>query len=132
MKKLTQKAAQVFLKLIEGLNEPGDSKKIDNTNGAFMPVHVELLRKTTQPVGFVFSVAHYYESNGDLVCDPDMTFLFLSAGTIIPMTFEQGGLIYQEAATLEDGKLLVKESQQRDITSFANDWMKNIKEQQRL
>ncbi len=132
MKKLTQKAAQVFLKLIEGLNEVGDSKKIDNCHGTFMAVHVEMIRKTTQPVGFVYSVAHYYESNGDLVCDPDMTFLFLSAGTIIPLTFEQGGILYQEAATLEDGKLLVKESQQKDITSFANDWMSNIKEQQKL
>lgn len=132
MKKLTQKAAQVFLKLIENLNEPGDSKKIDNSNGAFMAVHVEMLRKIEEPFGYVYSVAHYYESNGDLVCDPDMTFLFLSAGTIIPLTFEQGGMMYQEAATLEDGKLLVKESQQKDITNFANHWLSNIKEQQGL
>ena len=39
----------------------------------------------------IFSLAHYYEQNGDLVCDPDVTFLV--ADQVHPLTFEQDGVI---------------------------------------
>lgn len=135
MKHLSQKATQIFLKLIEGLNDVGDSKKIDNSNGTFMAVHVEIIAQADPQAirgGFVISVAHYYEQNGDLVCDPDMTFLYYPAGHVSPMTFEQGGVMYQVAAKFDDGRLLFNSKQQAEITTFANQWMLNIKEQQGL
>ncbi|MBI1347132.1 hypothetical protein GC163_12680 [bacterium] len=133
MKSLNQKATQVFLKLLDGLHEVGDHKKIDNTEGAFMAVHVEIIAQApTVRGGFIVSIAHYYESHGDLVCDPDMTFLFYPAGQVTPLTFEQGGVVYQVAAKFDEGKILFNSKQQAEITSFANGWMLNIKEQQGL
>ncbi len=134
MKKLNQKATQVFLKLIEGLNDVGNSKKIDNAAGSFMAVHVEIIGKPDCEhitAGWIVSVAHYYEQHGDLVCDPDCTFL-VTKGNVFPMTFEQGGIVYQVAAKFEEGKILFNQKLQAEITTFANGWMQNIKEQQRL
>ena len=73
MKNLNQKATKVFMLLVDGLKEPGDAKKIDNTNGAFMTVHVELIHQNEH--GRHYSIAHYYEQNGDLMRDPDVVFL---------------------------------------------------------
>lgn len=134
MKHLNQKATQVFLKLLEGLNDVGDSKKVDNATG-FMAVHVEIIAQADPQAvrgGFVISVAHYYESHGDQVCDPDMTFLYYPAGHVSPMTFEQGGMLYQVAAKFDEGRLLFNSKVQAEITQFANQWMLNIKEQQGL
>jgi hypothetical protein len=133
MKHLNQKATQVFLKLVEGLNDVGDSKKIDNSTG-FMAVHVEIIGKPDCEhitAGWIVSVAHYYEQHGDLVCDPDCTFLF-TKGNVFPMTFEQGGVIYQVAAKLEEGKILFNSKVQKDLVTFCNGWMLNIQEQQGL
>lgn len=74
----------------------GDHRVIDNTEGTFTPVHIEAIRM--QGESLVISVALDFKQNGDLCCDPDMTFLVNETGTY-PLTFEQqGGVpIYQEA-----------------------------------
>ena len=133
MKFLNKAAENVFLSLIEGLKQPGNAKKVDNTNGTFMPVHVEMIYENEH--GKHFSIAHYYEQNGDLMKDPEMTFLNSLKGGVFPMTFEQdGGIpICQVAVKAEDGKnICFSPKMQKDITRFANMWMKNIKDQQRL
>ena len=86
---LDKSAEKVFHTLIEGLKEPGDAKKIDNTNGTYMPVHVEIFDRSQY--GNHVSIAHYYEQNGDLMKDPEMTFLASLKGSVLPMTFEQDG-----------------------------------------
>ena len=79
------------------------------------------------------SVAHYYKQNGDLVCDPDVTFLVNVADQqIAPMTFEQGGMAYRVAIHFEDGKLLCDQREQQSLAKFCEMWLRNIADQQGL
>lgn len=94
-----------------------------------MPVHVECLQRT--PLGPLFSVAHYYEQNGDLVPDPDVVFVRTADGWA-PISF-QNSIAYRVAVQFhEDGEIEVDEREQRDLVAFCNQWMRNIQEQQGL
>lgn len=128
------KAQAVMDKLTEGITQ-GGAKKIDNTGGAFMPVSVERVGEI--PWGPLFSVTHYYEQNGDLMSDPDMVFLQGASGRFYPITYQQDGLgIYQEVIAETDeatGKpTKIRPKLSRQLATFANQWLKNIKSQQGL
>lgn len=126
-KTLARTAAAVLHELTAGLN-PGDARKIDRGLG-FMSVHVECLHSSG--LGLLFSVAHYYEQNGDLVPDPDVVFLH-TAGGWIPVSF-QNSLAYRVGAHFhEDGTIEIDEKEQSDLVTFCNQWMRNIREQQGL
>lgn len=128
MQSLNTQATAIFRRIVEGLTKPGDHKKIDNAKGTFMALCVDVVRR--QGTALVISFAHYFEQNGDLCCDPDMTFL-VTAEAVTPLTFQQAiPPIYQEAVEFDSGKMRVKTKLQADLTSFANDWIKNIAEQQ--
>jgi len=130
MKGLNAKAKAVFDKLIEGLDSDNPYRKLDNTNGVFMPVSVDYLFETEH--GTVYAIAHNYTQNGDLMADPDMQFLVRDDG-VYPMTFQQDNLgVFNVGLTIRDGKLLIAPELQRDMTEFANLWMSNIKDQQEL
>ena len=125
MKALDATAEQIFRCLTEGLIKVGDSCRVDNST-LFMPLHVEVIGRHGQwPI---FSLAHYYEQNGDLVCDPDVTFLV--AEQVHPLTFEQGGVIYQVAVQFKGEAIHLNEPLQAQITEFCNQWLRNIAEQQ--
>ena len=129
MIKLSKAAKKVMDKLVEGLKEPGDHKEVDNSDG-FMSVHVEHIG--TCNLGEMFSVAHYYSQNGDLMKDPDMVFI-RADGDYFAIEFQQDPLIYQRAIEWVDGKAKhVYPKIQKDMTRFANQWMKNIRQQQKL
>ena len=134
MECLNRNATAVFHRLIEGLTEIGNAKKIDNTNGVFMPVSVEFIHENEH--GKQYSITHYYELNHDLMADPDMTFLVSAVDSrVYPLTFRQDGYPQAEhiAAMAMDGEsILCRPKQQQDITRFANTWMQNIHAQQRL
>ncbi len=133
MKTLNQQAANTFRKLIQGFNDVGDNRKIDNAAGAFMAVNVEVIDHRPQH-GYLIAVSHYYEQNGDLIADPDCVFWLkaFDAEQIVPISFEQGGVTYQRAVTFDGEAIHLNEKLQKDITSFCNDWMKNIQDQQNL
>lgn len=127
LKVLSRGAAVVLDEIAVGL-DVGDSRKIDRSTG-FMPVHVECLRRSG--LGLVYSVAHYYEQNGDLVPDPDVVFVH-AAGGWTPISF-QNSLAYRIAIHFhDDGTIDVDEKEQADLVHFCNTWMKNIREQQGL
>lgn len=130
MRALNQKAAAIFKKLIENVKKPGDHAIFDRAPTAFMALHVECI--ATVKLGPIISIAHYWEQNGDLMRDPDMTFLLVSGG-VYPISFRQDPGIDEEAAWFdEQDKLLVRPKLQRDITAFANIFLRNLKEQQKL
>ncbi|PQO33171.1 hypothetical protein C5Y96_09940 [Blastopirellula marina] len=136
MKSLDQKATRIFLKLVEGMKRIGSNRKIDNTEGVFMPVCVEVIGKpTTKPrlvsPGLVVSVTHYHEVERDLVTDPEVTFLW-TGKNIFPMTFEQGGMCYRQWVKIEDGRISYHKGGQADLAMFCNEWMRNIADQQEL
>jgi len=106
----------------------GQSRKLDRST-AFMAVHVECLQQTG--LGPLYSIAHYYEQNGDLVPDPDVT-LARTADGWSPVNF-QNSLAYRVAVHFhEDGTVEVDEREQRDLCDFVETWAANIHEQQGL
>jgi hypothetical protein len=125
VKTLSRLAATVLDELTADL-QVGESRKIDRGLG-FMPVHVECLHRATP--GLLYSVAHYYEQNGDLVPDPDVVFLRRADGWS-PVSF-QNSIAYRVAVHFhDDGTIEVDEREQRDLVIFCNQWMRNIREQQ--
>lgn len=106
----------------------GEHRRIDRGTG-FMAVVAEFLQESS--LGSFFSVAHYYESNGDLVADPDVVFLRRSDGSWSPISIQAplGG--YRVVAHVrEDARAEVDERRQRELVRFANMWMKNVATQQ--
>ena len=134
MKAISQQAKKVMDVLTEGVViDADDSKKIDNSKGLFMPVHVEHVNNCE--LGQIFSIAHYYTQNGDLMRDPDMEFIKAGDGEYYPISFWQDSpLVRDEPIDWEDGKKIVgcDEKRQAALATFANMWLKNIKGQQVL
>lgn len=132
MKALSGKAREVMDLLTRGL-EVGGHRVIDNAQSAYMAVHVEKLYLTEE--GALYSVAHYYKQNGDLMRDPDMEFMKIG-DDYYPVYFRQdGGIACEQEAVVygPDGKIERHDPKvQADLAIFANQWMKNIKEQQNL
>jgi len=132
MRPLTKKAGAVLDKLTEGLNELGAHKKIDNSE-AFMAVYIEYIEDTNW--GPLFSVAHYYEQNGDLMRDPEMIFLRARDRKYYPTYFRQDGSLglEQNSVIIESGTVKgFLPSIQDEHRDFANRWMQNIQDQQGL
>ncbi len=140
MKSLNKSATKIFLSLIDGLKE-GQAKKINNATG-FDPVSIDFL--TSQPyhgapgtVLEIYAVAHRYEQNGDLVPSPDVEFYVVRTGAqveVCPTAIDHGPMGYYRYVYFGDNGLPEKWNKkgQADLTSFCNQWMTNIKDQQGL
>ncbi|MCH8853957.1 MAG: hypothetical protein IID41_15095 [Planctomycetes bacterium] len=139
MKSLNKSATKTFRAIIERLNG-SDACTIDN-GGSFMALHVDRLQAVE--AGTIYSLAHYFKQNGDMCCDPDMTFLASNTGTamgrpeldgVYALTFQQAiPPIYQDAVEWDGPKIQgVRLKMQADHTRFANTWLRNIREQQGL
>lgn len=127
---LNRRATTVFFRILEYLKET-DHVKIDNSNNTFMPVIAERLYTgdVMHRSGTVYSLSHYYEQNGDLIPDPDMTFFVCDQSRkIYPVTY-QDSFVYNEGIYSEGEKWYIKRVQHH-ITTFANHWMNNIFYQQ--
>ncbi len=135
MKKLNKKPALIFNALIHKM--AGETAaKIDNTGETFMPVHIEKIGTDIEFVCHdvdIYSIAHYFEQNGDLVPDPDMTFAVSRANSLLiwPLTY-QDMYNYNEGIYINNGKWFINRRQQSFQQSFANKWLKNIKHQQSI
>ena len=135
MKSLNTKAKLIAQKLYETMysgphmKEEGYSK-IDTSD--FMAVVVELL-SPIPGYGNVISIAHYGTLNGDPMRDPEMTFVIIQ-GDYYPISFRNDYLgIDQEVFRYKDGKPThVNNQLQHSLTEFANQWMRNIDDQQEV
>lgn len=130
LRPVTQSARKVLELLVEGLDEPGSSKKIDNSRGAYMAICVERVEETSY--GPVFSVAHYFEQNWDLVPDPDVTLLRAVDGDFYPLSYQDGRVYRLSADIRSDGGVRIDRDRQADLAHFMGDWMRNAKVQQGL
>lgn len=127
-KSLNPYAEAVFNQLIRDLTL-GAALKLDAAKGTVMAVHVEQLTERH------YSVAHYYEQNGDQMADPEMTFYRCEHGRVFPCSYQQDSLgIYRMGLEITDLGIVEGENpkEQADQADFANVWMKNIAEQQLL
>ena len=125
---LNPRAEAIFNQLVRDLTV-GGALKLDASKGLFMAVCVEQLTERH------YSVAHYYEQNGDLMADPEMTFYRCEHGKVFPCSYRQDGLgLYQESLEISEGGIVEGElpKLQADHADFANLWMANIAEQQQL
>jgi hypothetical protein len=109
--------------------------RIDPPSDGLMRLCIELVG--TGPNGLpLVSVAHYYEHNGALVADPEMTFEAPAddgptgwrSGSWSPVTFEMPGTgIYRRATWRgEDGRVWVDRRERADEAAFARLWGRNI------
>jgi len=133
MKPLNKTATKIFNSITEDMEgNRRNYKKIDNTNDTFMPLVVE--KVGTYDIGNMYSFAHYFKQNGDMCQDPEMCFIVhKSSGKVFPCMFQQAiPPVYEESLFMDDGKWKFKPAMQKDHVSFANMWLKNIKDQQSL
>jgi hypothetical protein len=128
MKAINKTATKIMDKLTANLNEAGAARKIDNTEGTFMPVCVERLMDSD--LGPVFSVAHYYTQNGDAMRDPEMEFIKGFDGKYYPRSFLMDPMPEQRSVEIVDGNIRFAPRMQKDQAVFAGTWMRNIKIQQ--
>lgn len=134
MRTINKKSAAIFQRIIkEGKGET--AFKIKNSN-SFMPLVVEKIGENIDIVGRavdVYSFAHYYEQNGDLVPDPEMTFAVSRKDplSIWPMSF-YNAYYYEEGIFCKNGHWLISTKKQKDEAVFAGQWLENIKYQQNI
>lgn len=97
--------------------------------GGYMPLSLEYLYDAMG--GRVYSLMHYYTQNGDLMRDPDMTFVVShDEQKIIPLTYQQDGCPFSPCGTLYqevfDGPDRYRPGLLRELDSFLALWTKNI------
>lgn len=133
MKSLAEQATSIFNKCIAGLDAVGDSRRIGDRNSGYMPLIVECIGEWG--LGKIYSLAHYSEQNGDLMADPEMTFLVGQGGLVFPLTYRNDFVgVDQVAAEPTQGQTGCRFNArlQGELCSFAADWMGNLAEQQDL
>lgn len=131
MKKLSQRAEKIFNKIIELAKQTEHCCiKIDTTDGAFMPLSVEKIDQ--DQLGEYWSFCHYGMQNGDCMRDPEVIFWITENG-IFP-TYFRNDYIGRESYCVQNngGQVSYYKREQRDLATFSNQWMENIKNQQDL
>ncbi len=140
MKTLTKTAESVFRAAMARALETGQAKIHDNTISMALCVvmfgHIPTAqsRKGDALPFPLWSFAHYYEQEGDLMRDPDITMVDTPAG-LMPISYRNDGLgidnTYVEYA--DDGTIRgFYPAKQADLTAFCNTWARNLKDQQGL
>lgn len=105
-------------------------------DNAYMALSLEGLERDEQG-RCIFAMSHYYEQNGDLMCDPCMTIrIDLELKTVEALTFKMDGIfnsrikeVYMES---EDGRELVNLSEKKSQNSFLNQWTNNLVNQKHI
>ncbi len=126
------KAAQAVLEILtDGLGGPNDiHRRYDNAPGAFMAVTVERVGAN------LYSVAHYFELNGDLMRDPEVVFWrHPDDGRFFPAEYTQDNIgLHQQLVEFDDAGEPVRYMRryQASCASFCTTWMANIRRQQGL
>ena len=117
-----------ILDKIFGDMEEGTSKRIDNSK-SYMYLSAERL------TGVLYSMAHYFESNGDLVADPDIELLRTKDGRWYPVALQQSIGTYTRAIEDFDADGYPTRGypmRYSELRSFLSMWLRNLKDQQGL
>ena len=107
----------------------GTAWKLRTTGDIFMPLCVEVVEVDHHHV--VVSLAHYYEQNGDLVADPEMTVRLYRHKMAEALTFHMPGAgLYQEVYGVNDaGQITVRPRLKHELNAFLDTWTNNIRQQ---
>ena len=132
MKKINKAARELFQATIDRI-PAGETSCIidDNPSKNIMALHVERIGSVR--LGPLYSFAHYYKQNGDMMRDPDIIMFRAENGDFFPKSYRQDGLgidreyiIFNDAGT---GYKIAKR-QQADLATFCGLWASNIADQQ--
>ena len=102
------------------------------TARGFMDLVVEVLPECPETGAMVLSLAHYFEQNGDLCQDPEMTVRIRlpkngSTGTVEAETYQQAiPPIYQEVYPKPG---MVAPRLKRELNDFLTHWLRTLKDQ---
>jgi hypothetical protein len=104
-------------------------KKLEPESSGFMALHIEWVGECNY--GEMYSVAQYYEQNGDLMRDPDVVFIKGKDLNYYPISYRQDGLgVDQETVVFKDGVVKwVHYSAQKQLVIFVNQWFRNLADQ---
>ena len=132
MKTLSRRATLIFQKIVDGMEAVGDSRRLDNAEGVYMALCVEVIDRKHR--GLVVSLAHYYEQHGDLMADPEVCFLLSEdRSSVWPLSYKQASLgIDNEYVQFGEDGFAYDKAKQADLAGFCNTWMSNIEDQQFL
>lgn len=133
---LSKHAERVFRNAIAKIPADKGHVIIGEQGGAYMPLHVECVGsiKHGTPGNEIayklYSMAHYYEQNGDLMSDPEMVFEDIGEHGMIPVSYKQDALgIYNEVYAFDANTGCVSGVRlklRQDLVRFANAWAKNL------
>lgn len=129
MKALSKPAQRIFDAIIKDIT---GSAKLNNAPGTYIPLCVEdISMQYDLPKRSVWSFAHYGESNGDAMRDPEMIF-FLRENAAYPIYYRNDWVgVEQDVTHVADGAFVCENPRrQAQQTTFANTWMANIQDQQ--
>lgn len=91
----------------------------------YQPLHVDVLERTRDHV--TIALAHYYEQNGDLVPDPDMSVRLYPQHQMAEALTFQNSLVYTEVYAVVDGKRMVYPRAKASLNRFLLGWVRNIR-----
>ena len=93
---------------------------------SFEPLYIERLSKDT------LAIAHTFTQNGDLMYDPEMTFLIdEEEQELRPLSFEQSDMqVYQRVSYSEDGRTCQDLQLAQQLNEFFQTWSQNLKWQE--
>jgi hypothetical protein len=134
---LSVKASSILAQLVQAYN----FDLFDNSANIYLKLeqkdYMPLVLERLEP--HVISLSHYYQQNGDLMADPDITFLVRPPVDhqkllLFPLTYRLDGLgLNQELAFLNDQRDQIHSFKSRsmaDVASFCNQWAINLQAQQ--
>jgi hypothetical protein len=133
IKEISKTATVIFAAAIARIPAGETSAVIGTKGGAIMPLHVERIGANT--FGSLYSFAHYYEQNGDLMRDPDVVMLQTANGYLFPISYRQDGCGIDNEYVIFDADnkgYRIAKKEQADLVSFCGTWARNLKEQQGL
>ncbi len=123
MKTLDRKASEILRGLLAL-----QTTKIDNSDGVYMPVHIEIIEKTDKYNHI--SLAHYGRQNGDAMRDPEM---IIESQQFVPYYYRNDYMgMEQYSVRWTNEGILLNRRLQAEHTTFANQWLRNIATQQHL
>lgn len=127
MKPVSKTDTKILDKIFGGLAE-GSCKKINNSK-VYMFLSAEHISN------HLYSMAHYYEHNGELCPDPDIELLKDDQGNWYPKSLQQ--ISNRFYCAIEDwdehgNPTKVRLKTYNELRRFLSIWLRNLKEQQEL
>jgi hypothetical protein len=126
---LDKHSRATFSRIVACLDFNGScSCTIGDEGGAYQPLHVERVAPG------LYSLAHYFVQNGDLMSDPEGEFYQpYDGGPVYPVSLTQHPVgAYTQALDGLGGTVRVNRRAYRDLCAFGATWLRNIAEQQDL